>query len=74
MAMYPDVQAKVQQEIDNVVGKWPYSEAVSCGLYEASHYTIEKKKYKPYTTFTVLTRLKKPGEHFHRIMKNLIYM
>ncbi len=23
MTMHPDVQAKVQQEIDNVVGKWP---------------------------------------------------
>ncbi len=23
MAMYPDVQAKMQQEIDNVMGKWP---------------------------------------------------
>ena len=26
MAMYPNVQAKVQQEIDDVVGKRPYFE------------------------------------------------
>ncbi len=34
MAMYPDVQAKVQQEIDNVVGKWPYLDNLA--LWEVS--------------------------------------
>ncbi len=73
MAMYPDVQAKVQQEIDNVVGKWPWLETLSCGLYEASPYTIEKR-YKAGTTFTALTRLKKPGENFleNNIFKDIL--